>query len=127
MSTTQVRPARVEYAAAEADVFPVDAHTTALAPSSTALEMARVMPRSLNDPVGLAPSTLSHTSAPTRSEGGGGGPRGGAPSLGVTPGVPASTGRNSRSPSITPPHPAVLPVPRRSPGAACPPGRPRRD
>jgi len=35
---------------------PVDAHTTALAPSSTALEMANVMPRSLNEPVGFRPS-----------------------------------------------------------------------
>ena len=49
-------------------MLPVDAHTTALAPSSTALEMAMVMPRSLKLPVGLAPSTFSHTSAPTRSE-----------------------------------------------------------
>src|SRR5215213_5376139 len=96
MSTTHVSPARVEYAAAEADVFPVDAHTTALAPSSTALEMASVMPRSLNDPVGLAPSTLSHTSAPTRSDSRGAWTRGVAPSLRVTTGVWASTGRNSR-------------------------------
>ena len=47
-----------------ADVFPVDAQITALAPSSAALEMAIVMPRSLKEPVGLAPSYFSHTSQP---------------------------------------------------------------
>jgi hypothetical protein len=39
-------------------VLPVDAQITALAPASAAFEIAMVMPRSLNDPVGLAPSTL---------------------------------------------------------------------
>ena len=39
-------------------VLPVEAQITAFAPSSTALVMAIVMPRSLNEPVGLAPSTL---------------------------------------------------------------------
>ena len=74
-------------------MFPVDAHTTALAPSSTALEMAMVMPRSLKLPVGLAPSTLSQTSAPTRSERRGAGTSGVAPSSRVTTGVDSSTGR----------------------------------
>ncbi|CAB4603467.1 unannotated protein [freshwater metagenome] len=55
-------PAFVAYAAALALVFPVDAQITALAPSSAALEIAIVMPRSLKDPVGLAPSTFSQTS-----------------------------------------------------------------
>src|SRR4051812_49786357 len=41
---------------------------TACEPSSTALVMAMVMPRSLNDPVGLAPSTFSHTSHPVRRD-----------------------------------------------------------
>ena len=58
MSTAQVRPARAAYAAADADVLPVEAQMIALAPASTALETASVMPRSLNDPVGLAPSTF---------------------------------------------------------------------
>ena len=49
-------PARPQYAAADADVLPVDAHTAAVAPSSSAFETATVIPRSLNDPVGLAPS-----------------------------------------------------------------------
>ena len=39
-------------------MLPVDAQMTAFAPSSAALEMAMVMPRSLNEPVGFAPSTL---------------------------------------------------------------------
>ena len=63
MSTAHVSPARAAYAAADAEVFPVDAQTTALAPSSTALEIAMVIPRSLKEPVGLAPSTFSQTSA----------------------------------------------------------------
>ena len=37
--------------------------STTLAPSSTAFEIAIVIPRSLNDPVGLSPSTLSSTRA----------------------------------------------------------------
>ena len=40
---------------------------TASAPSRTASDTAQVMPRSLNEPVGLAPSSFSQTSAPTRS------------------------------------------------------------
>ena len=47
-----------ERAAAEADVFPVDAQITALEPSSAAFDMAMVMPRSLKDPVGFDPSHL---------------------------------------------------------------------
>ena len=62
MTTAASMPARVAYAAADADVLPVDAQTTTLAPSSTAFEIAIVMPRSLNDPVGFAPSTFRYTS-----------------------------------------------------------------
>ena len=36
----------------------MEAQITALAPDSTAFEMAIVMPRSLNDPVGFMPSNL---------------------------------------------------------------------
>ena len=68
MSTAQVSPARAAKAAADAEVLPVDAHTTAFAPSSAALEMATVIPRSLKDPVGLAPSTFKKTRAPTRAD-----------------------------------------------------------
>ena len=45
-------------AAAEALVLPVEAQMIAFDPSSTALDTAMVMPRSLKEPVGLAPSTL---------------------------------------------------------------------
>ena len=51
-----MRPARAAYAAAEADVLPVEAQTTARAPSSSAFPIAIVMPRSLKLPVGFAPS-----------------------------------------------------------------------
>src|SRR6478735_11678843 len=62
--TSGLRPAFAAYAAIDADVLPVDAQTTAWAPSCLATEIAAVIPRSLNEPVGLLPSTLSHTSAP---------------------------------------------------------------
>ena len=39
-------------------VLPVDAQITAVAPRPTAVLTATVMPRSLNDPVGLPASTL---------------------------------------------------------------------
>ena len=55
-TTARRMPARPQYAAADADVLPVDAHTAAVAPSSSAFDTATVIPRSLNDPVGLAPS-----------------------------------------------------------------------
>src|SRR5579884_345241 len=63
-TTKHGRPARAAYAAADADVFPVLAHTTARLPSSSAFVIASVMPRSLNEPVGLAPSHLRKTSTP---------------------------------------------------------------
>ena len=46
------------YAAAEADVLPVDAQMIERAPASSAFATASTMPRSLNDPVGFAPSIL---------------------------------------------------------------------
>ena len=49
-------------------VLPVDAHTTAFDRSSRAFEMARVIPRSLNDAVGFAPSYLRWTSHPVSAE-----------------------------------------------------------
>src|SRR6266566_3193719 len=62
--TTHEIPARAAYAAAEAEVFPVEAQTSALAFRSSALETATVMPRSLNEPVGFTPSFLTKTSQP---------------------------------------------------------------
>ncbi len=49
-------PALVAYAAAAALVFPVEAQTIALAPSSTAFAVAHHHPLSLNEPVGFKPS-----------------------------------------------------------------------
>ena len=57
---------------------------TACAPSSLARVMAIVMPRSLKEPVGLAPSTLRWTSQPVSSESTCAGTSGVPPSRSVT-------------------------------------------
>ena len=85
-------------------MLPVEAHTIAFAPSSSALEMARVMPRSLNEPVGLAPSYFSQTSQPVSSDNGSDRTSGVPPSRRVTTGVASLTGRRSRYSSISPRH-----------------------
>ena len=46
-------PACAAYAASEAEVLPVDAQATAVAPMRRAWVTPTVIPRSLNDPVGL--------------------------------------------------------------------------
>src|SRR5438445_9639005 len=95
-------PARAAYAAADADVFPVEAQINARTPRSIALETATVIPRSLNDPVGLSPSFLMKTSQPrpTRAL------NFGENTSGVFPSPREITalhgGRNSRKRSITP-------------------------
>src|SRR5207244_5603558 len=61
-TTAHAMPARAAYAAAEADVFPVEAQINARAPRSIARETATVIPRSLNEPVGFSPSFLIKTS-----------------------------------------------------------------
>src|SRR5207245_11495158 len=59
LTTTNARsPARPANAAAEAEVCPVEAQITAREPDSSALEISIVIPRSLNEPVGLNPSHL---------------------------------------------------------------------
>src|SRR5450631_2537797 len=95
-------PALVAYAAAEALVLPVEAQITALAPCRAATEMAVVMPRSLNDPVGLTPSYLTKTSAPTISLRWAAWISGVPPSPRVTIGAPASEGNRSAYSWITP-------------------------
>ena len=85
-------------------MFPVDAHTTAFAPSSIALLIASVIPRSLNEPVGFAPSYFSQTSQPVSSDSGSDRTSGVPPSHSVTTGVSSETGRRSRYSSITPRH-----------------------
>src|SRR3954454_22638201 len=96
-STAHNTPALAAYAAADADVLPVDAQTTTLVPDSTALEIATVIPRSLNDPVGFAPSTFNITSQPVRSDTRGAGNSGVLPSCSVITGVASVTGNRSRN------------------------------
>ena len=52
-------PACAAYAASDAEVLPVDAQATAVAPMRRAWVTPTVIPRSLNEPVGLWPSCLS--------------------------------------------------------------------
>ena len=52
----------------EAEVFPVEAQATAVAPARTAWVTATVMPRSLKEPVGFSPSCLrARSSWPTHA------------------------------------------------------------
>ena len=98
-STTHVNPARAEYAAAAADVLPVEAHITTRAPFSTASLIASVMPRSLNEAVGFMPSNFKKTrssGAPIQAARRGASISGVCPSHRDTTGVAASTGRNGR-------------------------------
>ena len=69
---------------------------TAVAPSSTALETAMVMPRSLKLPVGFMPSSLAKISRSRRADRRGSGTSGVPPSPSDTIGVLGPTGRNSR-------------------------------
>src|SRR4051794_41732435 len=94
---------------------------TAFAPSSTALVIAIVMPRSLNDPVGLAPSTLSHTSQPVRRDSSPAGTTRGGPSCSGTP--RGDRGPRSRGPQgpITPRPDGGAGPPRPRPGLNTPP------
>ena len=62
------------------------------------------MPRSLKEPVGLAPSTLIQTSPPVSSESHGLSTSGVPPSRSVKVGVPSGSGSQSRYSSITPRH-----------------------
>ncbi len=57
-TTTTSSPAAAPYAAAEAEVLPVEAQTMERAPASSAFETAITIPRSLKEPVGLAPSNF---------------------------------------------------------------------
>src|SRR5699024_4721716 len=59
MTTIVFSPSLDAYAAAEAEVFPVEAQMTVCAPSSFAFATASTIPRSLNEPVGFKPSNLA--------------------------------------------------------------------
>ncbi len=90
------RPAFAAYAAADAEVLPVEAQTTACAPCPAATLSATVMPRSLNEPVGLAPSTLIHVSECTISDSFSAATSGVPPSPRVITGSLSETGNQSR-------------------------------
>ena len=68
MKTTPCISANEANIARLALVLPVDAQITALRPLASACVIATVMPRSLNDPVGLAPSTFKWTVQPVNSD-----------------------------------------------------------
>src|SRR5438477_13007751 len=95
-------PERAAYAAADADVFPVEAQINARAPRSIARDTAIVIPRSLNEPVGFSPSFLIRTSqlGATRAL------NFDASTSGVFPSPSQTTalhgGRNSRNRSVMP-------------------------
>ena len=91
-------------------MLPVEAQITALAPCAAATVIATVMPRSLNDPVGLSPSTFRYTSHPVRADSTGAGSSGVPPSCRVMAGIPAVTGSRSRYSVMTPRHGARAPV-----------------
>ena len=115
--TAHVIPAFVAYAAALALVLPVLAQMTARAPWALATEIAVVIPRSLNDAVGLSPSYLTRTLAPVRSESSSHGMRGVPPSWSVTTGAPSSIGSRAAYSRMTPRHrcATVRLLPRASP------------
>src|SRR3984885_8274229 len=100
--TAPRNPARAAYAAADAAVFPVEAQMTASAPSRTAADTAQVIPRSLNEPVGLAPSIFSQTSVPAFSDSRSARIRGVEPSFSETTGSPTANGSLSRYRSMMP-------------------------
>ena len=77
-------------------MLPVEAQMTALAPSRTAADTAQVIPRSLNEPVGLAPSIFSHTSTPAFSDSRSARTSGVDPSSSDTTGSSGANGRRSR-------------------------------
>jgi hypothetical protein len=94
--TAQSSPPRAANAAALALVLPVEAQITVRAPRPAAMLIATVMPRSLNEPVGLPASTLRYTSQPVRRDSSGAGSSGVPPSCRVTTGVLPVTGSRSR-------------------------------
>src|SRR5271165_4256519 len=75
---------------------------TVWAPRAAASVTATVMPRSLNDPVGLTPSTLRYTVQPVSSDSTGAGSSGVPPSPSVTAGTSAGTGRLSEYSAMIP-------------------------
>src|SRR5262249_9447337 len=102
--TKQALPPGAAWAAAEAEVLPVEAQMIARAPSSPPRVTAIVMPRPLNEPVGFRPSNLARTRTRLRTSRGrfSSSMSGVAPSLSEIARVSAATGRRSRYLSISP-------------------------
>src|SRR5215218_3581508 len=113
--------ARAAYAAAAAEVFPVEAQITAFDPSSAAFDTAIVIPRSLKEPVGFSPSYLRYTShpRPTRALSLGEWISGVDPSFSEMTGVASVTGRKSRYRAITPRSWRVERIMRNAPLGSC--------
>src|SRR5690606_38224104 len=108
MTTMDRSPATAAYAAAEAEVFPVEAQIMLVLPSSTALATAITIPRSLNEPVGFNPSNFKYSSTPNSWDRRLAGYSGVLPSNNVSRGVRSVTGKNSANVSIIPRHCANL-------------------
>src|SRR5262249_16768216 len=77
---------------------------TVCAPRAAASVTATVMPRSLNEPVGLTPSTLRYTVHPVSSDSTGACSSGVPPSPRVTTGTSAGTGRLAAYSAMIPRH-----------------------
>src|SRR5262249_1034478 len=109
MTTWQRSPAAAAYAAAEAEVLPVEAQMIDFAPCSLALATAMTMPRSLKEPVGFIPSNLSQSSShPSARASDGAAISGVSPSPSVSAGVAAVMGKSSPQRRSTPSRMAVL-------------------
>src|SRR6478736_4101468 len=86
-------------------ILPLGTITAQSRPARAAASVtATVIPRSLNDPVGLAPSTLRYTSQPVLSDSTGACSSGVPPSPSVTGVQSAGTGSRSAYSAITPRH-----------------------
>jgi len=91
----QSRPPRAAYPDSEAAAFPVDAHVMMSRPACLAFVTAMELARSLKQPVGLRPSSLTSVSTPSSSLRLGASNRSVPPSLRVTTSASSSTGRNA--------------------------------
>src|SRR3954467_7266176 len=69
MGAGEGRPAAAPYAASAPAAFPADGATSAFAPRAFAMVTARVMPRALNEPVGLRASSFTRTERSTSTSG----------------------------------------------------------
>src|SRR5215510_3772141 len=98
MKTKAFFPARAAYAAIEADVLPVLAQATLVAPRRRACVMPVVIPKSLNDPVGFMPRCLNERRLiPAYSAHRGASQIGVAPSIIVTISDSSASGSSSRN------------------------------